>query len=306
MDFNEFSYKIEKDITKVMKEQFPGAGIKREYVRKLQDSSYFALLISPANGSIGMNINLNLFYGMMQAGKSYEHVSQLAVAQAVGFLENVPEFELPDLTDYETVKNRLFVDLIGTQKNREMVFGIPHKEYEDMSLIYRIKMESGMEGFTSTYVTYEMLEDLGIDEQMLHNDALENAARLRPAEIINMFDMFDPEESAPAQQIGPKLYIVTMEGKTRGAGAIFYPGMLEQCAEIMEGSFYILPSSVHEMIVFPDDGRANAADLQRMVVSANAESVADAEQLTDNVYHYDIDCGIFESGEHYEERLQML
>ena len=49
----------------------------------------------------------------------------------------------------------------------------------------------------------------------------------------------------------------------------------------------ILPSSVHEVLAIPDDGKQDPKHLKRMVETVNRNEVSVSEQLSDNVYYYD-------------------
>ena len=80
--------------------------------------------------------------------------------------------------------------------------------------------------------------------------------------------------------------VVTNNGRVHGASVIVYPGLLEQLFRKF-GAFFILPSSVHEVIVTPDDGERDARELTDLVKSVNAEMVAPDEWLSDHIYRYD-------------------
>ena len=71
------------------------------------------------------------------------------------------------------------------------------------------------------------------------------------------------------------------------AAVMFYPDFMDQVAKELGGDIFILPSSVHEVLILPDDGNMNAQELKEMVTSINASEVAPEDRLTDNVYHYD-------------------
>ena len=72
-----------------------------------------------------------------------------------------------------------------------------------------------------------------------------------------------------------------------GASALFYPGMTERIAEIMGGSFFVIPSSVHEVLIKPDDGSMSPLELARMVKTVNDEAVSPSERLGNRVLYYD-------------------
>lgn len=86
-------------------------------------------------------------------------------------------------------------------------------------------------------------------------------------------------ESVPVQ------YIVTNTINYRGASAILDIKALKNLAHKLEVSkFIVLPSSIHEMIIIPDDGKRNIEELSRMVQEVNQTQVKPEERLTDRAY----------------------
>lgn len=64
-----------------------------------------------------------------------------------------------------------------------------------------------------------------------------------------------------------------------------------------------MPSSIHEVLIVPDNGHFRLEDLQVMVKEVNENEVDEIDQLTDSVYHYDHKEHLFELGEKYLQRL---
>ena len=96
--------------------------------------------------------------------------------------------------------------------------------------------------------------------------------------------------------------IITNDRLVDGASAIFYPGVMDLVGERMQGDYFILPSSVHETLVVPDDGGVSLQELTDMVKEVNMTQVSPEDQLTDQVYHYDIADHVFEKAETFAER----
>ena len=66
----------------------------------------------------------------------------------------------------------------------------------------------------------------------------------------------------------------------------------------------MIPSSIHEILLVPDNGEVQAEGLKEMVQEVNATEVSPEEKLSDNVYHYDSKEHIFELAEKFEARQQ--
>ena len=115
-----------------------------------------------------------------------------------------------------------------------------------------------------------------------------------------------PEEMAmmgmPTDPADEQMFVATVPDKIHGAGVLAYQDFMDQAAERVGGSFYILPSSLHEVLLVPDNGQMNLQDLEAMVREVNATQVAPEDKLTDNVYHYDAEAKVFELGEKFVER----
>ena len=88
-----------------------------------------------------------------------------------------------------------------------------------------------------------------------------------------------------------------------GAGVICYPDFMENAAKQLGGNFYVLPSSIHEVLLLPETGAFHSPELLQMVTEVNAGVVSPEERLADNVYHYDSLARVFETGKQYEDRM---
>ncbi len=210
------------------------------------------------------------------------------------------------LMDYEQMKDRLTLQLIPTEGNEEKLAAIPHRDVEDMALIYRFELARDEERTASVLVTNDMLKTYGITADQLHDDAVEIAAKNRPATLRNMNEVmrdmlgemsgvFIPDEPSP-------IWVATVVGDQNGASVLQYPGFLDQAAEVMGGDFYVLPSSIHEVLFVPDDGSLEIGNLEVIVHGVNETEVKPAERLSENVYHYDSEAHIFENARTFEAR----
>lgn len=88
---------------------------------------------------------------------------------------------------------------------------------------------------------------------------------------------------------GPSLLVLTTEGGVLGAAALYYPQMQSRIGEIVGGDYYVLPSSVHEVLIMPDDGHTSAKELAEMVKQINETEVRPEERLGNKVLHYRAD-----------------
>lgn len=201
--------------------------------------------------------------------------------------DNMPAFDVRDIIDYDRAKEKLFMKLVDKVTNAEALKYIPHVDVQDMALTFHIMLDAEGCNTTSATVRNEMLDVWGITGEELHHVALANTERLMPARICTLAEALgflgfsEPVEDNP-------LVLVSNENGQFGASVIFYPGVQERIREFVGGSYYVLPSSVHEILVISEaKNNATVKELLAMVTEINATQVAPDEKLTDSVYFYD-------------------
>lgn len=276
------------------------------------NQSYEAITITPEGSNVGMNMNLEVFAEAYESGVPLDEIVEQVSHKVEAHIENMPTFDVTALTDYEQMKGSIAMEVVAADRNADLLAKVPHQEMEDMAVVYRFVVSSDETGRASMLVTNDLLDRMGITPEQLHADALENAPQIRPAVIKGMSEvmMGIMGEDAP-EMFGiaefpqdEMMYVATVPDNISGAGVIAYQEFMDQAAEKIGGDFYILPSSIHEILLVKDDGSVDFKDLKTMVEEVNATQVAPEDKLTDSVYHYDSKEHIFELAEKFEARQQ--
>ena len=188
--------------------------------------------------------------------------------------------------NYKEAKAHLALAAIGADGNREYLNAMVHETIEDIALIPIIFTE-GQDGTGCVKVPSSILEKWGVTAETVLEDAKENAPRVLPPK---------------AAWLSPQMLVVSVKQLVYGAAVAFYPGFLSRLRERLGTDFYILPSSVNEVIVIPDGFGPSAEELGEIVRTVNREEVSADEILTDSVYHFGQDgfrivSKMFEMGE---------
>ena len=95
----------------------------------------------------------------------------------------------------------------------------------------------------------------------------------------------DTEYEEDIQQQVP-MYVLSNKSRVHGAACILYPDILKDFAAVVEKDLYVLPSSIHEVILLPAEGTEDSEQLKLMVHEINESQVEDEEVLSDSVYFY--------------------
>ena len=72
-----------------------------------------------------------------------------------------------------------------------------------------------------------------------------------------------------------------------GAAVLLYPDEIQKLANHLKANLYILPSSIHELVIVPEKRKLPMEDLSAMVCQINRDHVCPEEVLSDKAYLYD-------------------
>ncbi len=269
------------------------------------NESYDAITVRPTDSSIGVNISVEKAFAAYENGTPIPEIAEhFADAVEKGFRES-PQVDLESISDYEQMKSKLSMEVVSAEKNAELLESVPHERMEDMAVVYRFVLDQTDSGNGTILVTNQLLDQYGITKELLCADAMENAPEIRPSEIRGMSEVMSELAPGMIPEVAPEdeqMFVATVPNKIHGAGVIAYPNFMEDAAQKMGGDFFVLPSSIHEVLLVKDNGQVAAKELENMVKEVNATQVEPADQLTDHVYHYDSQNHIFELADKYEER----
>ena len=193
------------------------------------------------------------------------------------------------------VKKSLFVKLVNTERNRELVEQSISKEFLDLSAVVRVVLKMDKERMISKILSKEDAEMLGMTEEEIYAAALKNTLRLFPPKLINLWEYVEQNIGIglPHKEDEVTTYILTNQKEVDGAFYLMSRELVGNIAEMLEDDLYILPSSVNEVLLIRASEVKDGVDgLKAMVRDVNETIVAEKEILSYSVYHYDKEHGI--------------
>ena len=198
--------------------------------------------------------------------------------------------------DYGKLKERLYVRLCNRERNADSLEGIPHKDILEFAMTCHAGLGDILGGDSSLVVTKSLIGSLGIKEEQLFEDAMENSQRIKPPvtmPVTSFLEKAAGEEPGTFEGTfpGPGLVILSTAGFIHGAAAVFYPGFLEGIAEKLGGGFFLIPSSVHEFLCLPDTGLASKEEVESLINEVNYTQVLPGDILSGRLYRFDPDEG---------------
>lgn len=300
MSFDEFLKAAQERI----QEELPDTAVKIQQVNKLQGESYVGISVQPEGAAAAATFNIGPAFERYQADPSQESaILGKIAADAKQVSAAIPVFEVTGITDYENAKNHLVMQVVPVEPNAEMLENIPHKTVEDIAVVYRVELPHPEDGSATTLVTNHLLDQYGVTPEQLHADAVAAQLANHPPILRNMSEMMAEMSGGMFDMPESPMWVATIEGGVNGASVTQLPDFLQEAADRLGGDFFVLPSSVHEVLFIRDDGSFEREQLESMVRGVNATEVSEADFLSDSVYHYDSDDHVFEKAVTFESRV---
>lgn len=256
-------------------------------VNKNNGTCYTGLYIRTEGVPATPVICLEMYYERFCAG---EEVNMLLDEMREMYEQAVHQAEVFsfDIADYSSVKDRLVYRLVNYDRNQEQLQSCPYLRLHDLALTFRWIAYMDPAGVSTGMVSNREMELWGIDFQELLLRAQKNTRRLFPPKVMHM-DEYLRENGKEILEEDKEftMYIVTNDMQVNGATTLVYEDFLREFTDKYPGNYYVLPSSIHEVILVPADEVPKPEDLPGIVAEANDHVVSVSELLSDSVYYYE-------------------
>jgi len=271
-------------------------------VRKVDRNNgvtYTGLCVTRDNESVSPIVYINNYYDTYKNGNA-------TPADAADYVADVcrkerHKIDMRKFLSYENVRGSIVYKLVNTGKNRELLKDIPHMEFLDLSIVFQCLIETKEIGAATILIHNAHAKLWGVSAEELYRTAAENTPKLRGYEIKSMKEMlceiiqgetagkgqFGSDEWMEELECGVPMYVLSNKDRVEGAACILYPNMLKDFSRSIGGSFYIIPSSLHEVLLIPADNTDNCEDLKGMIREVNDTQLLEEEILSYSLYYYD-------------------
>ena len=278
---------------------FPERQIEPINVTKNNDVHLTGMKIMSHNNKVAPAIYMEPYFNMLKSGNPLEEVIIQIVSSCRAALSCTNAgIGAEDLTDFAYVKDKICYKLVNKHMNSALLTTVPHRDYLDLSIVYYIRLAQTDNGLATLNVTDSLAHTWGVDEETLFTLARSNTPLLCRGCVMPVSDIFggllhatpesDTYDSFDFTSVKPgelPIYVVTNHSNTYGAASILYSKLLNAIAEKLD-SFYLLPASIHEIIIVPEH-LGNPSELKQTVKEVNGTEVPEEEILSENCYYYD-------------------
>lgn len=206
------------------------------------------------------------------------------------------DFDMAVFSNFEDIKGHIAYMLVNYDANRELLEQIPHDRFLDLARVYFVAVNDQEIGRGSILIYNKFLEMWGVTKEQVEKIAEENTPQLFPISIQKMEDVMKEITGEHLDDIGLNgtskdkylMYVASNTARFFGGSVLYYKDKLREFAEQQESNLFILPCSLHELVIVILDGKEDIGFLKHMVQEVNTTQLAAYEVLSWSVYFYDL------------------
>lgn len=273
LDYEQFKVVITTRLEELLMKSKKPYGYKKEVIHKInQDLDSISM--------IGENIKMSptlYFNNMYDYYKGADTtIEELALKAFETMLEGINQTEVTgEFPDKEKFIKNIFFQVINTEKNKVLLNEIPHREYLDLSIIYRYALSLSDNEIATTTINYILMDEFKLTEEELYEAAYKNTRRILKPKVISA-DI-------------PMMNMISNDLNIFGANGILYKDIIAKEAKKLNTDLYLIPSSMHELLIQPVSKILKPKDLKEIIKDANENVIEPEEYLSDSLYIYKLE-----------------
>lgn len=282
----EFKVFVEKIVDLLQERMGNGYEVKETKVTKNNDIQLTGIVMMRESDRISPTIYMEEPYRKYLGGTDLEEVIEQIAALYEEQMRNI-ELDMNFFCEFSCVKDRIFHKLVHYEKNRKLLQDVPHFKWHDLAVVFYYAMEEKILGRASILIHNNHLELWGQTARLLYETAQHNMKREMPELLVPMRQLIEDitgVKSGKEEEVS--LYVLTNKERLYGASAMLYSEQIKGLADRLGSDLLILPSSVHEVLVLPDDPGGQYDRYFKMVEEVNTTQVEPEEILSYGLYRY--------------------
>ena len=298
MTYKEFEEKIKERLENDFGEE---TVIKSTTVTKNNGVLRNGLTAIRSKNVLNPTIYLDDYYNDYENGESLSEVYyKIRVVFEKSFTNE--GFDISVFDDYTKAEPKIYMKLVDSERNRLMLEDTPHIDFLDLAVIFYLRVDV-CQNAGGTLIRDFMMERWNISIDELFRAGMDNFKASGGSNIFSMRDYFmdlcqkgcmsieniEDVERQTDEMFSEdfQMFIGTNASMMYGAVCMLDNDALAECADELDENLFILPSSIHEVIICPDNGATDADDYRRMVNEVNGQVVGEVDILSDSVYYFD-------------------
>lgn len=283
MNFKIFTDEI---VELLQKKLGAGCTVTVTEVLKNNDVSLTGIVVMKESENVSPTIYLEEPYKQYQDGATLQKIADEIAILYERQAHNV-KLDMDFFRDFSLVKDRIYHKVINYDKNRKLLEDVPYFRWHDLAVIFYYAMEEATFGRAFIMLHNNHLDMWGKSAEEVYDIARENMRQNMPELLMPMQKLLEDMAGIRAGDKDMPLYVLTNKSRMFGASAMLYSDQISELAMELNSDLLILPCSVHEVLLLPDDQVQGYDFYKEMVREVNTTQVDPEEILSFNLYLYE-------------------
>lgn len=283
MDYKIFTEKIVDLLQDRMGAEYE---VKTTDVTKNNDIQMTGVIMMRASDRISPTIYLEEPYRQYCEGVDMQEIVD-RIVDFYGEQTREIDIDIDSFRDFEYVRDRIFHKIVNYDKNRKLLEDIPHFKWCDLAVVFYYAVEDSVWGNASILIHNNHMDMWEQTVDTLYRIAQSNMRKSMPELLLPMRELVEEMTGVKLDQTDEiRMYVLTNRAKLNGASALLYSDKIGKLADELQSDLLILPSSVHEVLLVPDDCEQQYDFFRQMVAEVNTTQVEPEEILSFSLYRY--------------------
>ena len=273
MNFNEFCTEVKNRLDERLSNRKISTDIEKF---NAVNKNYTGLKITYADSNLSPVFNLTNLYTQVNSDNDLDSLINYLYEEIENYesLANRNNFNDTEL-DFD--ESNLFFKMFSIENNFELLEKIPYRIITDgLAISYGMECGPSSDGIFTYTITNSLMKEFNLTEEELYQKAIKSMPKLYPHLIEDLSFI-----------VGDGVITLTNNEFMFGASSILYPGVAEEISEKFGNSnFFIIPSSLHELLIMADNGQINTSEIKNIIKSINSE-LPSKDFLSNTLYYYD-------------------
>lgn len=278
-----------KEIINILKNIYNFSIVKECEVLKNNGIKLIGICLGEEQTKVCLSVYLEEYYDSYNNGKTLQEIAEeiTRVNEARRFKG---EFNSDNFLNYESIKDKLYIKLINTEDNLELLESVPNKAFLDLSLIVYCDVSELCGLSACVNVKKEHVEAWGVTSEELIETACNNtrSKTIKIRNIANVLDKFITDEIKDSDSF---MYVMMSDELMFSACGMIFDDILDEFVCEKHKGVYIIPSSIYEVILLPDNDRYNKDEINQMIKEVNGDVLDKMEVLSSHGYYYSSENG---------------
>lgn len=294
MTENEFYEKLKEAVQEKM------GDIPVELLKSVKNNNitHTSILIGQKDREVTPSIHLESMYQHYKNGWGMEQAAGFVIQAWQAYQNQKPDLPISEFLDWQEAKEKIYFRLFSARCNPHYVREGICRDFLDMVLVAYYHAGDTDSGIMGIRITKELAEkQWHISGEEICRMAEINTPRLFPYRIDRLDSLLlayleknfgpdaVPKDIREVLEQNP-MYILQNKQGINGATVMAYEGLLPQLYEKLGRGFYVIPSSIHEVLLLPETKGVNEEMVRKIIFQTNRKHVKPEERLSDSLYYY--------------------